>query len=60
MGWLTCTLSGRLFMCGLIFGQSGGLVDELKYSLVGGLTCALPGGWVALWVVWWMNLLVVW
>ena len=51
MGWLTCTLSGRLFMSGLICGQSGGLVDELKYSLVGGLTCALPGWWVALWVV---------
>ena len=52
---LTCTLSGVWFMSGLICRQSGGLVGEHKYSLVGELTCTLPGGWVALWMVQWVN-----
>ena len=42
MGWLTCTLSGRLFMSGLICGQSGGLVDLCSTWWVG----CLEGGLV--------------
>ena len=54
VGW-TC-LHIVWFMSGLICRQSGGLVGEHKYSLVGELTCTLPGGWVVQWV----NLLAVW
>ena len=38
-------------MSGFTRGPSGSWMDELVGTLVGVLTCGLPGGRVALWVV---------